>query len=76
QLNCTEALVLGINCIILAGTGFGKILPFTIPSLLHPDKITIVISPLNTLEEDQAHHFREAGLKAAVVNHETFDKKL
>ncbi|KIK78209.1 hypothetical protein PAXRUDRAFT_164620 [Paxillus rubicundulus Ve08.2h10] len=70
QLDCAEALILGIDCIILAGTGFGKTLPFTIPSLLHPNKITIVISPLNALEEDQA------GLKAAVVNHETFDKKL
>ncbi|KIK78976.1 hypothetical protein PAXRUDRAFT_117743, partial [Paxillus rubicundulus Ve08.2h10] len=53
QLDCAEALVLGIDCIILAGTGFGKTLPFTIPSLLHPNKITIVISPLNAIEEDQ-----------------------
>jgi len=55
QLDCAEALVLGIDCIVLAGTGFGKTLPFTIPSLLHPNKITIVISPLNVLEEDQVH---------------------
>ncbi|KIK78890.1 hypothetical protein PAXRUDRAFT_162801 [Paxillus rubicundulus Ve08.2h10] len=72
QLDCAEALVLGIDCIVLAVTGFGKTLPFTIPSLLHPNKITIVISPLNALEEDQV----QAGLKAAVVNHETFDNKL
>ncbi|KAG9310613.1 P-loop containing nucleoside triphosphate hydrolase protein [Chiua virens] len=76
QLDCAEAFILGIDCVILAGTGFGKTLPFTIPSFLHPDKITIVISPLNALEEDQARRFREAGLKAAVVNHETFDNKL
>ena len=55
QLDCAEALILGIDCIILTGTGFGKILPFMIPSLLHPDKVTIVISPLNALEEDQVH---------------------
>ncbi|KAG8217181.1 hypothetical protein J3R82DRAFT_5262, partial [Butyriboletus roseoflavus] len=40
-------------CIVFAGTGFGKTLPFTIPALLHPDKITIVFSPLNALKEDQ-----------------------
>lgn len=55
QLDCAEALVLGIDCIVLAGTGFRKTLPFTIPSFLHPDKITIVISPLNALEEDQVN---------------------
>ncbi|KIK90691.1 hypothetical protein PAXRUDRAFT_151365, partial [Paxillus rubicundulus Ve08.2h10] len=70
QLDCAEALVLGIDCIVLAGTGFGKTFPFTIPSLLHPNKITIVISPLNAIKEDQA------GLKTAVVNHEIFDNKL
>jgi ATP-dependent helicase YprA (DUF1998 family) len=32
QLDCAEALVLGIDYIVLAGTGFGKTLPFTIPS--------------------------------------------
>ncbi|KAF8446420.1 P-loop containing nucleoside triphosphate hydrolase protein [Boletus edulis BED1] len=76
QLDCAEAFILGIDCIVLAGTGYGKTLPFTIPSFLLPDKITIVISPLNALEEDQARRFREVGLKAAVVNHETFDNKL
>ncbi|KIK77703.1 hypothetical protein PAXRUDRAFT_165990, partial [Paxillus rubicundulus Ve08.2h10] len=33
QLDCAEALVLGIYCIVLAGTGFRKTLPFTIPFL-------------------------------------------
>ncbi|KAF9222825.1 hypothetical protein BS17DRAFT_160414 [Gyrodon lividus] len=76
QLDCSEACNLGMDCVILAGTGFGKTLPFTIPALLHPDKITIVLSPLNALEEDQARRFRQVGLKTAVVNHETFDSKL
>ncbi|KAF9219460.1 hypothetical protein BS17DRAFT_717431 [Gyrodon lividus] len=77
QLDCTEALILAIDCIVLAGTGFGKTLPFTIPSLLHPNKITIVISPLNALEEDQVcAPFSRGRPKAAVVNHETFDKEL
>ena len=42
QLDCAEVLILGIDCIVV-GTGFGKTLPFTIPSLLYPDKITIVL---------------------------------
>ncbi|KIK92486.1 hypothetical protein PAXRUDRAFT_112598, partial [Paxillus rubicundulus Ve08.2h10] len=53
QLECVEAFNLGIDCTVIVGTGFGKTLPFTIPALLHPDKITIVLSPLTALEEDQ-----------------------
>ena len=52
QLDAAEAFFLGLNCTILAGTGSGKSLPFVMPSMVH-DKIVVVLSPLNALEDDQ-----------------------
>jgi len=53
QLDATESFHLSLDCIILAGTGFGKSLPFVMPLMLDTEKILLVISPLNTLEVDQ-----------------------
>jgi ATP-dependent helicase YprA (DUF1998 family) len=52
QLDVGEALHLGLNCFVIAGTGEGKTLPFVMP-LLHDKMDCKVISPLNALEEDQ-----------------------
>ena len=56
QLDVTEALLLGLDCIAIAGTGCGKTMPFIMPLLVDrtKKKIVVVISPLNDLEEDQA----------------------
>jgi ATP-dependent helicase YprA (DUF1998 family) len=55
QLDVTEAVLLGLDCIVIAGTGAGKTMPFAMPLLLdeNKDKIVVVISPLNELEHDQ-----------------------
>ncbi|KAN0082803.1 hypothetical protein V8E55_008598, partial [Tylopilus felleus] len=53
QLNVTEALLLGLDCVVIAGTGAGKTMPFMMPLLLHPKKHIVIISPLNALEIDQ-----------------------
>ena len=52
QLDAAEAFFLGLNCTILVGTGSGKSLPFVMPSMVH-DKIVVVLSSLNALEDDQ-----------------------
>ena len=31
QLDAAEALVLGLNCVVIAGTGAGKTIPFVLP---------------------------------------------
>ena len=53
QLDVTEALLLGLDCVVIAGTGSGKTMPFAMPLLVDKTKIkmVIVISPLNDLEE-------------------------
>ncbi|KAG6369424.1 hypothetical protein JVT61DRAFT_14909 [Boletus reticuloceps] len=53
QLDSAEAFFLGLDCTVIAGTGSGKSLPFVMPSMICPEKILIVISPLNSLEADQ-----------------------
>jgi ATP-dependent helicase YprA (DUF1998 family) len=55
QLDITEALLLGLDCVAVAGTGSGKTMPFAMPLLVDrtKKKMVLVISPLNDLEEDQ-----------------------
>jgi bloom syndrome protein len=53
QLDVTEAILLGLDTVIIAGTGAGKTIPFMLPLLLHKDKLMIVISPLKVLQQDQ-----------------------
>jgi ATP-dependent helicase YprA (DUF1998 family) len=55
QLDVTEALLLGLDCVVIAGTGSGKTMPFAMPLLVDKTKkkMVIMISPLNDLEEDQ-----------------------
>ena len=56
QLDISEALILGLDCILIAETGAGKTMPFIMPLLVDDTKkkMVIVISPLNALETDQA----------------------
>ncbi|KAG6370692.1 P-loop containing nucleoside triphosphate hydrolase protein [Boletus reticuloceps] len=72
QLDSAEAFLLGLDCTIVAGTGSGKSLPFVMPSMIHPDKILVVISPLNSLKSDQARRCASMGITAVAVNHGTY----
>jgi ATP-dependent helicase YprA (DUF1998 family) len=55
QVDVAEALLLGLDCIVIAGTGSGKTMPFGMPLLLDQakEKMVVVISPLNELEAEQ-----------------------
>jgi ATP-dependent helicase YprA (DUF1998 family) len=56
QLDAAEALILGLDCVVVAGTGAGKTIPFVLPLFVQDsrDKLVLIISPLNALETDQA----------------------
>ncbi|KAJ7200095.1 hypothetical protein GGX14DRAFT_372535 [Mycena pura] len=74
QIDMGEALVLGLDCSLIAGTGAGKTMPF-VPLFEESDKIIIIISPLNTLEVDQLSfisRFRKMGLSAVAVHGDTY----
>ena len=51
----TEATLLGILCLIIAGTGAGKTMLLVMPLLLDntKKKMALIISSLNELEEEQ-----------------------
>jgi ATP-dependent helicase YprA (DUF1998 family) len=53
QLNVSEAFLLGLNCLVIAGTGAGKTTPFLLPLLVEKNKKIIIISPLKALQRDQ-----------------------
>jgi ATP-dependent helicase YprA (DUF1998 family) len=57
QIDMGEALLLGLDCSLIAGTGAGKTMPFVMPLFVESDKIIIIISPLNALEVDQVRDF-------------------
>lgn len=59
QLDAAEALILGLDCVVIAGTGAGKTIPFVLPLFAQDsrDKLVLIISPLNALESDQVRSF-------------------
>ncbi|KAH9952449.1 P-loop containing nucleoside triphosphate hydrolase protein, partial [Russula dissimulans] len=79
QLDICEALLLGLDCIVIAGTGTGKTMPFIMPLLVDPTKkkVVIIISPLNALKHDQVQwRFNKIGLHATAVNRDVWTPKL
>ncbi|KAF8207647.1 P-loop containing nucleoside triphosphate hydrolase protein [Mycena galopus ATCC 62051] len=76
QIDVSEALILGLDAVVVAGTGAGKTIPFMMPVLLHREKFVLIISPLKILQEDQARRFKKMGLKAAAVNGDTYSREL
>jgi ATP-dependent helicase YprA (DUF1998 family) len=53
QLDVAEAILLGLDSVVIAGTGSGKTIPFMLPLLTDPEKLVLIISPLKVLQRDQ-----------------------
>jgi bloom syndrome protein len=49
QLDVTEAILLGLDSVVIAGTSSGKTIPFMLPLLLDDKKKIVIISPLKVL---------------------------
>lgn len=58
------------DCIYVAATGSGKSLVFQLPALISPG-ITLVVSPLLSLMEDQTNQLDMLGIPASVINSST-----
>ncbi|KAF9222259.1 hypothetical protein BS17DRAFT_708598, partial [Gyrodon lividus] len=76
QLDVTVAMILGVDSVVIAGTGAGKTLPFVMPLPHNKTKSIIIISPLKALQQDQKWRFRMMGISAIDVNDDTWTLKL
>lgn len=66
-INCTLSKK---DCLYIAATGSGKSLVFQLPALIDSG-ITLVVSPLISLMEDQVTQLEEIGVPAVVLNSTT-----
>lgn len=66
-INCTLS---GKDCIYIAATGSGKSLVFQLPALISSG-ITLVVSPLLSLMEDQVTQLDDLGIPSIVLNSTT-----
>ncbi|EJF63990.1 hypothetical protein DICSQDRAFT_31478, partial [Dichomitus squalens LYAD-421 SS1] len=73
QLDLGECMLLGLDATCIAGTGWGKTLPFVLPLFVCPRKIVLIISPLNVLEADQADRLQKMGFRAIALNGTTYN---
>lgn len=64
QKEAVQAVTQGKDCICVFPTGAGKSLIYQLSSLLFPSGVTIVISPLISLMEDQISSLRSSGIPA------------
>lgn len=67
QKEIIDCLLNGNDCIGLLPTGYGKSLCFQVPALVM-DGITIVITPLIALMQDQVRNLRKRGIEAYYIN--------
>ena len=51
QLDVAEALILGIDCVVIAGTGSGKTIPFMLPLLCNESRKKIMLNRGNERHE-------------------------
>ena len=67
QADIIDKILSGKDAIAIMPTGAGKSLCYQIPALMFPG-ITLVISPLISLMQDQVKSLNEAGIHAAFIN--------
>lgn len=76
QEDIVATTLAGIDSLVLMPTGGGKSICFQLPALLLPG-VTLVVSPLISLMQDQVENLREAGIPACALNsNQTADEQL
>ena len=67
QEDIIQSILSGRDALAVMPTGAGKSLCYQVPALILPG-ITLVISPLISLMQDQVKSLNEAGIHAAYIN--------
>lgn len=76
QEDIVATTLAGVDSLVLMPTGGGKSICFQLPALLLPG-VTLVVSPLISLMQDQVENLREAGIPACALNsNQTADEQL
>ena len=75
QEDIIETILSGGDVLAIMPTGAGKSICYQVPALLLPG-ITLVISPLISLMQDQVKALNEAGIHAAFINSSLTDSQI
>ena len=73
QKGVVESILSGRDAFAVMPTGAGKSICYQIPAMMLPG-ITLVVSPLISLMQDQVKSLNEAGIAAAFINSSLSDK--
>ena len=80
QWEAVEAVLSGSDALIILPTGGGKSLCYQVPALMQEGGLTLVISPLIALMQDQVAGLERRGIPATFVNstlpHREIDQRL
>ena len=75
QEDIIDTIISGGDVLAIMPTGAGKSICYQVPALLLPG-ITLVISPLISLMQDQVKALNEAGIHAAFINSSLTDNQI
>jgi len=75
QESIISTIMAGRDALAIMPTGAGKSICYQVPALLFPG-ITVVISPLISLMQDQVKALNEAGIHAAFINSSLSDAQI